>query len=87
MNYELEIKAEALADLEGLTQVVRDRIATKINWLAENFEYITPQPLTGNLTFLYKLRVGDYRVLYSFSTEKKIITVHQIGHRRDIYRA
>lgn len=85
MNYSVEYEPEALADLEKLTQVVRDRIVSKINWLVENFAQITPQPLTGNLAVFFKLRVGDYRVIYSFSGEEKIITIHLIGHRREIY--
>jgi mRNA interferase RelE/StbE len=85
MTYQLEFKAEAVSDLEKLTQVVRERVVSKINWLSENFEQITPQPLTGDLAGLFKLRVGDYRVLYSFSDEPKIITVHACGHRREVY--
>ena len=46
MNYELEFTEEAVTDLEKLTQVIQIRIINKINWLAENFEQLTPQPLT-----------------------------------------
>ncbi|MEO0933056.1 MAG: type II toxin-antitoxin system RelE/ParE family toxin [Cyanobacteria bacterium J06641_2] len=56
-----------------------------MNWLAENFEQLIPQPLTGDLANFYKLRVGDYRVLYTFSNEPNIIIIHQIGHRSEIY--
>jgi mRNA interferase RelE/StbE len=34
---------------------------------------------------LFKLRVGNYRVIYSFDVEALLITIHKIGHRRDIY--
>ena len=37
------------------------------------------------LSSLFKLRVGDYRVLYSFNDETEIITIHRLGHRREIY--
>ncbi|MEO1428560.1 MAG: type II toxin-antitoxin system RelE/ParE family toxin [Cyanobacteria bacterium J06632_19] len=86
MNYELEFTEEAVTDLEKLTQVIQIRIINKINWLAQNFEQLTPQPLTGDLTDFYKLRVGDYRILYTFSNEPNIIIIHQIGHRREIYK-
>lgn len=86
MNYELEFTPEAVADLERLTQVVSERIVNKINWLSENFDLITPEPLTAELTGFYKLRVGDYRVIYSFSNKPKMITIDKIGHRREIYR-
>lgn len=85
MSYSVEYEPEALANLDKLTEAVRDRIVKKINWLAENFDQITPQPLTGNLASLYKLKVGDYRVIYDFSSESKIITIDQIGHRSKIY--
>lgn len=85
MNYSVELKTEAIANLETITQVMQERIVNKINWLAENFDQTTPVPLTGDLASFFKLRVGDYRVLYSFSDEEKIITIHQIGHRREIY--
>ncbi|MFH7026851.1 MAG: type II toxin-antitoxin system RelE/ParE family toxin [Heteroscytonema crispum UTEX LB 1556] len=42
MTYSVEYESEALVSLERLTPIVRDRIVNKINWLAENFELITP---------------------------------------------
>ncbi|KAM3100271.1 type II toxin-antitoxin system RelE family toxin [Phormidesmis sp. 146-35] len=57
----------------------------KIDWVSDHFIEIRPTALTGDLSSLFKLRVGDYRVLYSFSETTEIITVHQIGHRREIY--
>ncbi|WP_414588262.1 type II toxin-antitoxin system RelE family toxin [Scytonema sp. PCC 10023] len=74
MSYLVEYEPEALVSLERLTLVVRKRIISKIIWLAENLDQITPQPLTSDLSGFYKLRVGDYRVIYDFimiSTVKK----------------
>lgn len=85
MDYDLEYKAEALANLERLTQRMRERIVKKIHWLVKNFPQITHDPLTGNLSGLFKLRVGDYRVLYSFSDELKTIAIHRIGQQKDVY--
>ena len=56
-----------------------------IKWLGENFEQITPIALTGNLSGYFKLRIGDYRVIYSINQSQKIITIHETGHRREIY--
>lgn len=64
MNYLVEYEPEALADLEELRKSVCQRIVNKINWLAENFDQITPKPLTADLSGFFKLRVGDYRVIY-----------------------
>lgn len=85
MSYSVELTDNAVQDREKLSQVIAERIDRKINWLAENFEQITPQALTANLAGLFKLRVGYYRVIYSFNSELKLITVHKIGHRREIY--
>ncbi|MEG4371613.1 type II toxin-antitoxin system RelE/ParE family toxin [Microcoleus sp. B4-C5] len=85
MSYSVELTAEALVNQERLTLAVQERIGNKINWLAENFEQITPMPLSANLAVFFKLRVGDYRVIYSFDDDLNVITIHQIGHRREIY--
>ncbi|MBD2167103.1 type II toxin-antitoxin system RelE/ParE family toxin [Calothrix membranacea FACHB-236] len=85
MTYLVEYEPEALADLEKLTKAVCERIVNKINWLAENFDQITPQPLTADLSGFYKLRIGDYRVIYEFDSEKKTIFIDRVGHRREIY--
>jgi len=49
----------------------------------ENFDDMRHQGLSSNLSGLFKLRIGDYKVIYSFDDD--FITIHQIGHRRDIY--
>jgi mRNA interferase RelE/StbE len=85
MNYRLELTAKAIEELEALTSTVQERILGKIRWLGENFEGINPQALSANLNGLFKLRVGDYRVIYSFDRETQYITIHKVGHRRDIY--
>lgn len=85
MSYSVEYEPEAIADLNILTQAVQERVINKINWLADNFDQLTPQPLTADLTGFFKMRVGDYRVIYEFNREKRIIFIDRIGHRRDIY--
>lgn len=85
MDYTIEYKPKAIANLEKLNRSVQERIFRKINWLAANFDQITPEQLTGNLAGFFKLRVGDYRVIYDYRSEEKIITIYQIGHRREIY--
>ena len=85
--YEVEFTSEAEADLDCLSKSVAQRILKKTRWLAENFEVITPEPLTREWKGLFKLRVGDYRVLYTFSqTERKVIIVHLVKHRREVYK-
>lgn len=86
MTWQIEFKSEAIDGLERIERPIAQRILTKARWLSENFEQITPQPLTGSMRGLFKLRVGDYRIIYSANPEKRLLTIHLIGHRRDIYR-
>jgi mRNA interferase RelE/StbE len=85
MSYSVEFTAGAINNLSALTSIVQQRILNKIRWLSENFENISPQALSADLSGLFKLRVGDYRVIYSFDLELQQIMIHKIGHRREIY--
>lgn len=62
--YRVRILDAATKDLARLDKPVGRCIAERINWLAVNLDKIKPLPLTGDLAGLYKLRVGDYRVVY-----------------------
>ena len=85
MSYSIDFTAEAIADLAKIDRTNQIRIARKIKWLGENFEQITPLPLSGNLSSFFKLRVGDYRVIYAITQSQKSLAIHQVGHRREIY--
>jgi mRNA interferase RelE/StbE len=85
MAYLVEFTAEATADLEALAPIIQERILRKVRWLSDNFDKVIPQALSANLSGLFKFRVGDYRVIYSFAPEAGRITIHKVGHRRDIY--
>jgi mRNA interferase RelE/StbE len=84
--YKLRILDSAARDLAALDRQIANRVAARIRWLAENLDSIRPQPLSGELSDLYKLRVGDYRVLYEILAGEQTIVIHTIGHRREIYR-
>ncbi|MEK6636083.1 MAG: type II toxin-antitoxin system RelE/ParE family toxin [Planctomycetota bacterium] len=58
----------------------------KLKWLIENVDSVEHIQLKGKYSGLYKLKVGAYRVIYELDNNKRIITVHKIGHRRDIYK-
>ncbi len=74
----------AKEDLEKLDSPVKNRVLKKISWFAENLEHLTPKSLSGKYSNLYKLRVGDWRVIYDFESGSKM-TIRFIGHRSDIY--
>jgi len=78
MSYTVEFLPEAIVDLEALTSSIQERILRKIRWLSENFDQVSPQALSADLSGLFKLRVGDYRIIYSFDTEVQCLTIHLV---------
>lgn len=86
MAYKIELLPEAAEDFHRLDKPIAQRVLRKLRWLAENFGSLTPEPLNGKWKDLLKLRVGSYRILYIANKEKRTITVHLIGHRKDIYK-
>lgn len=84
--YQLRILDSAARELAALDRQIASRVAKRVHWLAENLDSIRPQPLSGDLSDLYKLRVGDYRVIYEILAGEQTIVIHAIGHRREIYR-
>jgi mRNA interferase RelE/StbE len=85
MAYLVNFEPESIDDLDEISQVVRLRIFKKIEWLSVNFEKGSALPLTGQWSGFYKLRVGDYRVIYEFDVENKLIIITRVDHRREIY--
>jgi mRNA interferase RelE/StbE len=84
--YCIRILQKATRELERLDKPIARRIAERITWLAANLDDIRPEPFKGNLAGLYKLRIGDYRVVYEILYDEKMIVIHQVGHRSEIYR-
>jgi mRNA interferase RelE/StbE len=82
MRYEIEFKPRSLKDLDDLAPVNRRRVIRKIesmqNDLAGDVKRLT------NFTPEYRLRVGDYRVL--FEIEANRVVVYRVLHRRESYR-
>ena len=83
---ELYFVEDVEKDLSKLDKVIAQRIFDKLIWYAENFEFIVPEPLLGNFKNMYKFRIGDYRAIYTIDKKNKIITIHIIEHRKDIYK-
>jgi mRNA interferase RelE/StbE len=83
---EVRFSPGALEDLRKLDASTGQRVFEKVRWLGENYQTILHESLVGRLRGYYKLRVGDYRVIYRYEREPQRITVHLIGHRSQVYR-
>lgn len=66
-----------------LNEEDQKRISKKLNQLKQNPKLGIP--LIGNLSGLWKLRVGKYRLIYSIREEKLVIVILRLGHRKNIY--
>lgn len=84
--YEVRILRLATRELAKLDKPIARRIIDRVRWLAANLDELRLEALTGDLSRFCKLRVGDYRVLYQVLRDEQTIVIHQVGHRRDVYR-
>jgi mRNA interferase RelE/StbE len=67
-----------------LPAAVRDAVQGKVDEMGTRLGSFAHRRLTGRPEF--KLRVGDYRVLYEFDLALGRIYLHYVGHRREIYK-
>jgi len=80
----LLIKPSAVRELEELPAKGRHRIIARIQRLAGQPRPPNGEKLPGEEK--YRLRQGDYRILYAVDDAAKDVTVVKIGHRREVYR-
>jgi mRNA interferase RelE/StbE len=67
----VEWTEEAIKDLQKLDKIIAQRILKKVDWVSYNFEHIIPEPLSGELKGLFKIRVGDWRIIYTIEKDIK----------------
>lgn len=85
MAYKIEFTPQAEEDLARLDKTVAQNISHKIDWLSHNIEPIIPAPLKGKLKGKFKLRVGDWRIIYSIEHASQAITIYAVRHRSEVY--
>lgn len=81
----LSIKRSAERDLRRLPNVVFRRVNGKILGLREDPYPAGARKLTGDLVG-WRIRVGDYRILYQIDHSAQTVTIVRVKHRRDVYR-
>lgn len=84
-SFRVRFQVEAVEQFRELEPEVRGRVREKLLWLAKTAAEVHHHPLGGDLHGLCKRRVGSYRILYEVLREQRILMVHRIGDRRDIY--
>ena len=85
-SYRLSIKPSAGKELTDLgSKTDRQRIVGKIQGLADDPRPRGSEKLAGYET-RYRIRQGNFRVVYEIDDQKHEVTVYKVGHRKDIYR-
>lgn len=84
-RYRVEIARRAFKSIARLPHKEQQRVRAAIDLLADQ-----PRPpgcaaLAGEES-VYRVRVGDYRILYEVIDDRLVIQVIRVGHRRDVYR-
>jgi mRNA interferase RelE/StbE len=83
--YEVYLESSAQNDLKRLSASIFHRIIPKVKSLAE-----TPRPpgchkIAGSKND-WRIRIGDYRIIYEIDEKAKAVRIMRIRHRRDVYR-
>ncbi len=84
-DYRIELTVPADRDLGALPGNVLRRVDARILALAERPRPLGCRRLQGRKDF-WRVRVGDYRILYAIDDQEHIVTVARVRHRREVYR-
>ena len=83
--YRVLLERAAEKDLARLSSEIHDRVITAIQALATNPRPTGCRKLAGG-KHDWRIRVGDYRVVYEIADEIRIVRVNRVRHRREVYR-
>lgn len=85
MPWRLEFKASAKKELQQLDRKAQERVAAAIRDLIEAPRPVGVKALRG-VSGHFRIRVGDYRVVYELLEGALIIVIVRVAHRREVYR-
>jgi mRNA interferase RelE/StbE len=85
MPYTIEFASSALRDFKALERAVQRRVTSRIDALAANPFPLGAKKLQGEPD-VFRIRAGDYRIVYRIDGKRVTVLILKIGHRRDVYR-
>jgi mRNA interferase RelE/StbE len=83
--YRVFLERAAEKDLSRLSSDIHDRVIVAIRALGSNPRPSGCRKLTGSKND-WRIRVGDYRVIYEIADAIRIVRVNRVRHRREVYR-
>lgn len=85
-EYRLLIKASAAKEIEALgTKADRQRVIERVQMLSSDPRAQGSEKLAGYVD-RYRVRQGQYRIVYLVDDKRREVTVFKVGHRKDVYR-
>jgi mRNA interferase RelE/StbE len=84
MSYTISILRRAQKELAQLPSGAYERVRDAIRALAQDPRPLGCLKLTGREG--WRIRVGDYRVIYELDDKQRVVIILHVGHRRDVYR-
>ena len=84
-SYDIHFKPSIVKDLRPLSEALVSRVMARIEGLKSDPFPRQAIKLSGTGR-LYRIRVGDYRIVYEVDTPAKQVTIHYVRHRREVYR-
>ncbi len=84
-KYQIKLKRSVTKDLKDIDKQFIPRIFAVIESLADNPFQLQSRKLQGTDTS-YRIRIGDYRLIYQVDIKKKLVVIEHIRHRKDVYR-
>lgn len=83
-KYRVEIKKSAVKEIKKLLSSDLKKVLAKIASLSEDPRSQDSAKLSGEEK--YRVRCGDYRILYTIEDKALVVYIVKVGHRRDVYR-
>jgi mRNA interferase RelE/StbE len=85
MKYRIEFSPTAESQFKELPKEVQSRLQHRIDSMTENPFPRGVKKLSAEENF-YRLRIGDYRIIYQVQGKALLILILKLGHRRNVYR-
>ncbi len=85
-SYKIRWKNSAIKELKKLDKNTIKKILNLVEFLANNPYLTDSRKLTG-FEHTYRVRTGNYRVIYTVQSSDLVIEIVRIGHRKDIYKS
>ncbi len=85
MAYRIVIGRSAEKEIRKLPSSVLKRVVNAISELSENPRPDGCKKLKGSDEELWRIRIGDYRVLYFIEDEVQLVDIQRVRHRKDVY--